>query len=137
MDERAAGACRKAPADRDLHHWRLVLLMFVSIVMGCILAGCRAGKGKPLVGHWHDYSGLFRIEFTEGGDCVFDVGDRPEYFPHLIHGTYQITGVGSLVIDIDHKLSGEFRYDVSEDALQLTDDAGRRWVYRRMKMSPE
>jgi len=137
MDKRSAHASGQATIDRVLRGRWLLLLVFVSAVACSVVAGCQSSESSPLVGHWSDYDGLFRIEFTASGHCVFDIQDRPEYYPHLIYGTYEITDDDVLVIHIDHELSGQFRYAVSADALQLTDDTGRRRTYRRMKMSSE
>jgi hypothetical protein len=110
--------------------WCLVLAVLLA---GLASAGCRKEEGNLLVGRWRNWDSLFHIDFAADGECIYDIADRPEYLPHLVHGTYEIAGEGRMRITIDHELSGEFQYKVQEDVLQLTDHNGRRFTYMREK----
>jgi hypothetical protein len=111
------------------------LYLTAALLLAVALAGsaCRKGDSNPFVGRWRNYDGLFHIDFTAEGECIYDIADRPEYFPHLVHGVYEVTGKDTIVITIDHELSGEFRFKIEQDVLQLTDQTGRSYTYMRMK----
>lgn len=111
--------------------------LFAAVIVALLLSGCRANGGDSIVGHWRNWDGLFHMQFTADGEVIYDIEDRPEYLPHIVHGTYQIVSQDQLRIDIAHKQSGEYTFQVEGDVFQLTDASGARTVYHRVKGSAE
>ena len=111
--------------------------LFAAAILALFLSGCQADGGGSIVGHWRDWGGLFRMEFTADGEAIYDIEDTPEYLPHLVRGTYQIMSEDELLLDIAHEQCGEYVFKVEGDVLQLTDTSGVRTVYHRMKVSAE
>ncbi len=113
------------------------ILVLAAVIVALLVSGCQSDSGRSIVGHWRDWGGLFRMEFTADGEVIYDIEDTPEYLPHIVHGTYEIISEDQLRLDIDHSQSGEYTFKVEGDVLQLTDASGLRAVYHRMKVSAE
>lgn len=112
-------------------------LVFAAVMVALLVSGCQSDGADSVVGRWRDWGGLFCMEFTVDGEVIYDIEDTPEYIPHIVRGTYQITSGDKLLIDIAHEQCGEYIFKVEGDVLQLTDASGERMVYHRMKVSAE
>jgi len=101
------------------------------------LASCQGTSDPDLFGSWRNWDSGFFIVFSADGTVRYDLDLTSEELWTMLEGTYRVISEDEIDIDIDHEVSGTFRYIIEGDVLQLTNDPGGRMVFRREKGTPE
>jgi len=116
---------------------RITLLILSVTLLSSVTSGCTLFS--PIVGKWQDTKSELRVEFTRGGDIIFETNGV------LIAGKYELVGedvvkfslegaIGSMVNQFGRNT---WKYNVSEDTLTIQgfNFDGSSMVLKRIKIS--
>jgi hypothetical protein len=112
---------------REVIMKRIYSLLFFCFVL--TLASCSSKPEALIIGKWKSVDGLNMIEFFQDGSVKI-TGD-------IASGKKSLEGTFKLVDDqhlkIDGGLGMEFKMEVSQDELILTDPQGKTTKYQKVK----